>query len=46
MADGRMLIADTDGKSQISAGETVHLKMNKVAVHLFDANGVAYHGEE
>ena len=46
LADGRMLIADTDGKSQISAGETVHLKMNKVAVHLFDANGVAYHGEE
>ncbi|ACQ93322.1 ABC transporter related [Tolumonas auensis DSM 9187] len=46
LADGRMLIADTDGKSQISAGETVHLKMNKVSVHLFDANGVAYHGEE
>lgn len=45
LADGRMLIANTDGKSPICAQTKVHLRMNKAAIHLFDATGRAYHGE-
>lgn len=45
LANGKILIAETDGKSRITADTPVDLRMNKIAIHLFDADGKAYHGD-
>lgn len=46
LSSGKMMIAETDGKSRITAQTPVDLKLNKAGVHLFDSEGVAYHGED
>lgn len=44
LADKRIIIADTNGKSLISINTEVHLAMDGHSIHLFDTNGNAYHG--
>ena len=44
LADKRIIIADTDGKSLVAINTEVHLAMDGHSIHLFDAQGVAYHG--
>ena len=46
LSSGKMIIAETDGKSRIKAQDAVDLKLNKAGIHLFDADGKAYHGDE
>lgn len=45
LADERMIIADTDGKSQVAINTEVHLFLDGHSIHLFDPSGHAYHGE-
>lgn len=45
-ADGKEIVADDTGTSNIKVGDKIGLKFNASTVHLFDANGIAYHGVE
>lgn len=40
-----MVVGDDIGKSMLEAGAPVALKVDGSAVHLFDAEGVAYHAD-
>jgi multiple sugar transport system ATP-binding protein len=45
LADGTEVVGDDIGKSMLQAGAPVRLKVDGSAVHLFDADGTAYHAE-
>jgi len=45
LADGTEVVGDDIGKSLLEAGAPVRLKVDGSAVHLFDAQGTAYHAE-
>jgi multiple sugar transport system ATP-binding protein len=43
LADGTMLVFEDAGDSRVAVGDTVGLAIDGARVHLFDANGAAYH---
>ena len=43
LADGTELIAEDSGRSKTKAGDVVRVSVSPHAVHIFDANGLAYH---
>ncbi|KRA97684.1 ABC transporter ATP-binding protein [Devosia sp. Root685] len=45
LGDGTVVVGDDIGKSTLEAGAPVSLKVDGTAVHLFDAEGTAYHAE-
>ncbi|MEC9344164.1 MAG: sn-glycerol-3-phosphate ABC transporter ATP-binding protein UgpC [Pseudomonadota bacterium] len=45
LGDGTELIAQDKSRSQVRPGDTVPLKFDKTALHLFDDAGVAYHAQ-
>ncbi|KFL32675.1 ABC transporter ATP-binding protein [Devosia riboflavina] len=45
LSDGTVIVGDDIGKSTLEAGAPVRLKIDGSAVHLFDAQGVAYHAD-
>ena len=45
LEDGSVIVGDDIGKSTLEAGAPVRLKVDGSAVHLFDAEGRAYHAE-
>ncbi|MCR6636531.1 ABC transporter ATP-binding protein [Devosia sp.] len=45
LSDGTVIVGDDIGKSTLEAGAPVRLKVDGSTVHLFDAEGVAYHAE-
>lgn len=45
LSDGTIIVGDDIGKSTLEAGAPVRLKVDASAVHLFDAQGTAYHAE-
>ncbi|MNJ04086.1 hypothetical protein D3C73_1646790 [compost metagenome] len=45
LEDGTVVVGDDIGKSTLEAGAPVALKVDGSAVHLFDAEGVAYHAD-
>jgi multiple sugar transport system ATP-binding protein len=44
--DGTELIAQAEGRSTVQPGDTVKLRFDLSAVHLFDQQGKAYHASE
>jgi multiple sugar transport system ATP-binding protein len=45
LSDGTVIVGDDIGKSTLEAGAPVKLKIDGSAVHLFDAEGKAYHAD-
>lgn len=45
LEDGTVVVGDDIGKSTLEAGQPVRLKVDGSAVHLFDADGRAYHAD-
>lgn len=45
LEDGTVIVGDDIGKSTLEAGAPVRLKIDGSAVHLFDAEGKAYHAD-
>ncbi|HWV22174.1 MAG TPA: sn-glycerol-3-phosphate ABC transporter ATP-binding protein UgpC [Devosia sp.] len=45
LEDGSVIVGDDIGKSTLEAGAPVRLKVDGSAVHLFDAEGRAFHAE-
>ena len=45
LSDGTVIVGDDIGKSTLEAGAPVRLRVDGSAVHLFDAQGTAYHAE-
>ncbi|KKB75966.1 ABC transporter ATP-binding protein [Devosia soli] len=45
LEDGTVVVGDDIGKSTLEAGQPVRLKVDGSAVHLFDAEGKAYHAD-
>ena len=45
LSDGTVIVGDDIGKSTLEAGAPVRLKVDGSAVHLFDAQGRAYHAD-
>ncbi len=43
MSDGTAITAQDSGRSTVSPGDVLHLKFDTSQLHLFDANGKAYH---
>ena len=46
LKDGTAVVAEDAGASRVRMGDTVGLKVEGSAAHLFDADGVGYHGAE
>jgi multiple sugar transport system ATP-binding protein len=44
LKDGTAITAEDAGSSRVRMGDTVGLKIDGTAAHLFDAAGVGYHG--
>ncbi len=45
LSDGLPITAEDAGNSRVQIGDTVGLKVNGAAAHLFDADGHGYHGD-
>ena len=44
-ADGQVLVYDEPGHAPVRVGDAVRVRIDGAAVHLFDAEGCAYHSE-
>ena len=43
-SDGQPVTAEDEGDSRVKIGDVVPLKINGAAAHVFDSDGVGYHG--
>ncbi|NVK74273.1 MAG: sn-glycerol-3-phosphate ABC transporter ATP-binding protein UgpC [Oceanospirillaceae bacterium] len=46
LANGTELIAEDSGRSKAKAGDTIRIALSSNATHIFDGNGLAYHGQK